>query len=332
MNKDIRWGIISAGVIAHKFAANLQKLKDARVAAVAASSLERAESFAGRHGIPKAYGSYREMCQDPDIDAVYISTIHTLHRENALLCLEHGKPVLCEKPFALNAAQAREMVQKAREKKLFLMEAMWTRFMPAFQKAMGWIRSGRIGEVRMLKADFGFRAAWKPELRLLNPEQAGGALLDVGVYPVSLASHIFGSQPSDISAQAHIGSTHVDEQTAMVFKYPDGRLALLSGAIRTRTPQQAFIMGTEGMIWMPGFWRGRLAVMFRGRRKLPAIALGPSGFQYEAAEAGKCISQGLTESPLMPLDETIAIMETMDRVREEIGLRYPGEGDSPPIS
>ncbi len=324
MTAYVRWGILSAGRIADRFAGDLKKTPGAKVVAVAARSTQRAAAFAAKHSIPRAYGSYEELAKDPDVDVIYVGTTHNFHIEHTLLCLENGKHVLCEKPFAINAAEARQMIACAREKKLFLMEAMWSRFNPVYMRAMRWINDGLIGEVRMLKADFGFRAPWEPERRLLNPALGGGSILDVGIYPIALASHLFGMQPSHIQALAFLGTTGVDEQAGMILKYANGQLAVLSSAVRTQIPNNALIIGTEGMVWMPVFWRARLALLWRPR-KLPQITWGTAGYQFEAIEVGQCIREKKIESTAIPLAESLALMETMDQIREKIDLKYPGE-------
>jgi predicted dehydrogenase len=324
MVASVRWGILSAGRMADRFAADLKKAAGTEIVSVAARSIQQAKAFAAKHHIPRAYDSYEALAKDPGIDVIYVGTTHNFHKAHTLLCLENGKHVLCEKPLAVNAAEARQMIDCARAKRLFLMEAMWSRFNPAYGHAMQWVHDGLIGEVRMLKADFGFRGPWEPERRLLNPELAGGSLLDVGIYPIALASHLFGSQPSEIQALAHLGATGVDEQAGIILKYSQGRLALLSSAIQTRTPQNAFIMGTDGMIWIPMFWRARLAVLWRPR-KLPRITWGAAGYQYEATEVNQCVREGKTESTTVTLAESLAVMETMDHIRQKIGLKYPRE-------
>ena len=320
----VRWGILSAGRMADRFAVDLRKTPGTEIVAVAARSTQRAEAFALKHRIPRAYGAYEALATDPGIDVIYVATTHNFHKSHTLLCLENGKHVLCEKPFALNAPEARQMIARAGEKRLFLMEAMWSRFNPVYRRAMRWIKEGLIGEVRMLNADLGFRAAGQSESRLFNPALAGGSILDVGVYPIALASHLFGSRPSEIRALASLGATGVDEQAGIMLQYPQGQLALLSSAIQTRTPHNAFIMGTRGMIWIPMFWRARLAVLWRSR-KLPRVTWGRAGYRYEAAEVSQCIREGKVESPTVTLAESLALMETMDQIREKIGLRYPGE-------
>lgn len=324
MKAEFGWGILGAGSIAAKFVADLKKLSDARLLGVGSRSMAKAVGFAGTHGVERAYGSYLELVNDPDVDVVYVATPHPFHKEHTTLCLRHGKAVLCEKPMAVNATEVREMVDCAREEGVFLMEAMWTRFLPAIRKVKGWIGEGRIGRVRMLSADFGFRIGWNPDGRLLNPYLAGGALLDVGVYPISLASMVFGGPPSEIQAAAHIGETGVDEQSAMLFRYEDGALALLSCAVRTNTPQEAHIRGTDGSIHIPNFWQASSAALNDSEQE-PLSVSHPAGYQYEAAEVMACLRGGRRESALMPLDESASIARTMDQVRAIIGLIYPME-------
>jgi predicted dehydrogenase len=324
MSKVIGWGILGAGSIAAKFATDLNKLEDARLVAVGSRSREKAAAFAEQWGVERGYGSYAEMLADPEVDAVYVATPHPFHRPHTLLCLEAGKAVLCEKPMAVNAGEVRAMVEAARASGLFLMEAMWSRFNPVMVQAKQWLDEGLIGEPRMLTADFGFSARFDPQARLFNPELAGGALLDVGVYVVSLASWVFGGAPEEVHAAAEIGSTGVDEQTGMVLRYAGGRLALLSCAIRTRTPHSARIDGTDGAIEVPAFWHPTTARLIRPGAE-PLEARGSFGYQHEAAEVMACLRAGQTESATMPLDESIGIAETLDRVRATIGVQYPME-------
>lgn len=326
MTKHIRWGVLGTGNIARQFARGLQNLPDAELAAVGSRRFETAQTFAETFG-GRAYGSYEALAADPEVDAVYISTPHTLHAENSLLCLERGKAVLCEKPFALNAGEARRVIGAARAKKLFLMEAMWTRFFPLMTTLRELIGAGRIGEVRLLQADFGFRSVVDPAHRLYDPALGGGALLDVGVYPVSLASYVLGT-PTEVSSHAHLGETGVDEQAAIILKYDFGALALLSTAIRTATPQEALIMGTEGNIRLHTPWwqpQGLTITDANGDEETLSSPLPHNGYAYEAAEVGHCLREGVLESPVMPLDETLAIMSTLDACRAQWGLRYPSE-------
>jgi dihydrodiol dehydrogenase / D-xylose 1-dehydrogenase (NADP) len=328
MNDTIRWGIMGTGVIARKFADGLAVLPDATLVSVGSRSRESADAFGALYGVERRHDSYEGLAHDPGVDVIYIATPHTLHRENAILCLEAGKAVLCEKPFTINAAEAREVVALARTRGLFLMEAMWTRFIPVFAHIRALLSEGALGEVRMLTADFGFRAPFDAEQRLFNPALGGGALLDVGVYPVSLASLVFGGPPARIMSQAHLGETGVDEESAMLFGYDRGQMALLSCAVRTETPQTAVIAGTEGLIRIPPrWWCARTFTLEIPGAPEQTFAPTAEGnlYNYEAAEVMRCLREGLTESAIMPLDETIAIMETLDAVRAPWGLVYPSE-------
>mgnify|MGYP001231077353 CR=1 FL=1 len=322
-----RWGILGTGNIAGQFARGLAHAPDAQLIAVGSRSQASADRFGDEFNIRARYASYEGVAADPAVEAVYIATPHPLHYENTLMCLNAGKAVLCEKPFAMNAGQAKDMIRVARQKKLFLMEAMWTRFIPAMVKVKELIAAGEIGEVRMLTADFGFRADFDPAHRLFDPALGGGALLDVGIYPVSLASMLWGT-PTSITAQAHLGETGVDEQIALIFQYADGQLAQLSAATRTDTPQEAWIMGTEGAIHMTPQWWHPVGFTLTKRGQPPErfeIPYPGNGYQYEAIEVGWALRAGELESPVMPLDESLELMRIMDTVRAQIGLVYPGE-------
>ena len=325
MNSPIRWGILGTGSIAGKFAQGLAALPDARLVAVGSRAAATAEAFGAQYNIPRRHASYEALARDPEVEAIYVSTPHSLHCENTVLCLGQGKAVLCEKPFAINAAQARQMIGAARAGKVFLMEAMWTRFLPL----MGWVRQHlpEIGQVRLVSADFGFRAGLNPQSRLFAPSLGGGALLDVGVYVLSFASMILGPRPAQLASAACLGETGVDEQTSLLLSYADGAQATLSCAVRTTTPQEARILGTEGMILIESpFWKGTAATLRSGGGQVRAeFPLQGNGYHYEAAEVGRCLRAGKTESQLMPLDETLAIAELMDQARAQWGLRYPME-------
>ncbi|MFV9503970.1 MAG: Gfo/Idh/MocA family protein [Oscillochloridaceae bacterium umkhey_bin13] len=369
MSKPVRWGILGTGAIAHGFAQGLRVVPDARLAAVASRSAANARAFAQQYGNPRAHASYAELVRDPEVDIIYVATPHHRHAEDCLLVIEHGKAVLCEKPFAVNAQQTRMVIEAARRKQVFCMEAMWMRFIPAIRKAHALVSSGAIGEVRMLSADFGVNHQFNPQSRFFDPHLAGGALLDLGVYPIALASLILGD-PQQITTQAARGSTGVDDQSAVILSYPGGKLAVLSASLRTWSPQEAVIMGSKGRIHIqaPFYRPSRLTLirqaevpsstggqpssgrqlqarleripllgglvepakgvlkqaLGRGKRVLK-LPLTGNGYNYEASEAMRCLRAGLIESPLMPLDETLRIMETLDQVRASWGLRYPGE-------
>lgn len=327
MYEKIRWGIIGTGNIAKLFAHGLSALPDAELVAVGSRSQASADTFGDQFAIPRRHASYQALAEDPGVDAIYIATPHPLHRENTLQALRAGKAVLTEKPFTINAQEAREVIQFARQQRLFLMEAMWTRFIPAMVRVRELLAQGVIGEPHMLTADFGFRTGFNPEGRLFNPQLGGGALLDVGVYCVSLASMIFG-KPERITSMAHLGETRVDERAAMILGYSGGQLALLSTAIRTNTPMEAIISGSEGQIRIPPlFWKPtHISVTVHGKEQTEIdLPLVGNGYNYQAAEVARCLREGQTESPVMPLDETLSIVEMMDTIRSQWGLKYPME-------
>lgn len=327
MNK-IRWGIVGTGAIAHKFAQGLAVLDDAELVAVASRKQNTADAFADQFAIPRRHAGTACLANDSEVDIVYIATPHVAHVADTLACLDGDKAVLCEKPMGVNASEVRRMVESAREKKLFLMEAMWTLFFPAMEKVRELIAAGTIGEIRIVQSNFCFRAEWNPDGRLLNPALAGGGLLDVGVYNISLAQHLFGEVPAEISSQAHIGETGVDEQAAMVFRYNRGALAVLTSAVRTSTLHEATIYGTDGMIRLPhSFWQpDRIQVKAEnGDLENIEFTRQGNGYNYEAAACMACLRAGEQENTIVPLDASVAVAETMDRVRAQWGLTYPGE-------
>ena len=327
MGDTIRWGILGPGSIAKQFARGLAVLPDAELVAVGSRSAEHAAAFADEFDVPRRHASYAALVADPDVDAIYVATPHPFHKDHSLLCLRAGKAVLCEKPFTVNAADAQEVIDCARHEKRFLMEAMWTRFLPILGQVRQWLAEGAIGEVRALTADFGFRSGWNPQGRLLNPELAGGALLDVGVYTVALASMVFGGEPVDIASLTHVGDTGVDEQSAMIFRYAAGQLAMLACAVRTGMPLEARLMGTDGSIHLHSpWWRGTTATLTRGQESEQVERpFEGTGYNCEAAEVMRCLREGKLESDIMPLDETLGIARTLDRVRAQWGLKYPME-------
>lgn len=328
MKATIKWGILGAGNIANSFVKGLKSLPDAAVVAVAARSKDKAEAFAMAYEIPRFYGSYIELANDPDIDIIYVSTLHPFHRDCTLLCLKAGKAVICEKPFTINAIEAQELISYAREQKLFLTDAMWTRYLPANIKVMQLLSDKVIGDVKMVKADFGFRCGWNPQSRLLNPELGGGALLDVGVYTIAYASMAFNAaKPLKIVSMPRIGETGIDEEFSAIIGYEGGGLAMLTGAVRTKTPQEAWILGTKGRIHIPSFWHAQSATLYLDGEKEQAFELPyeSTGYNYEAAYAMQCLREKRLESDIMPLDESLQIMKTMDEIRAQWGLKYPFE-------
>jgi dihydrodiol dehydrogenase / D-xylose 1-dehydrogenase (NADP) len=324
----MNWGILGTGKIAHKFAGDMQFAAGNRIVAVGSRSTGNAANFAKHFSVPRMHGSYEELVNDADVQIVYVATPHPFHRSNMLLCLEAGKHVLCEKPFTINAGEAEEVIGYARRKGLFLMEAMWTRFIPVYSHIRNWLREGRIGEPRMVTADFGYRVDVDPTSRVFDPALGGGALLDVGVYTVALSSFVFGREPARVSGLASIGTTGVDEQNSVVLGYERGELAILISAVRTDTPKEARIVGTEGTIHIAApFWKSKFATLTLSDTSVTAEApYRGTGMQFEIDEASDCIRAGKPESDRMPLDETLGIMRTMDAIRKQWGLKYPGEG------
>ena len=328
MSDVIRWGILGAGNIAGRFAPDLRLLKDAELVAVACRSEDKARGFASRFGARRSYGSYDQLAQDPEIDVVYVATPHSLHYDNTIACINAGKAVLCEKPLAVNAEQAGRMIEAAQKAGVFLMEGMWVRFFPMMAQLRQWLSNGAIGKVQMLQSDFGFSMQFDPQHRAFNPDLAGGALLDVGVYPVSLASMVFGAQPERISSMAHLGQTGVDERSAMIFGYEDGQLATLSCAVSAKTFCEINISGEKGHIRIHSHcWRPEAATIAIDGVEPRTVKLPfeDNGFVYEAAEVTRCIQRGEKQSRIMPLAESLRIMETMDTIRSQWSMKYPME-------
>ena len=322
MADKIRWGILGPGAIARSFATGLKSVADAELAAVGSRSKDRADAFGNEFQVPHRHASYEDLAADRSVDVIYVATPHPYHLPCATLCLEAGKPVLCEKPLTVNAGGARQLAAAARDKKLFLMEGMWTRFYPAMYKLRELLASQAIGEVRMLHVDLGFRAGFNPTSRLFDPALAGGSLLDVGVYCTAFCSMIMG-EPKELTGLADIGATGVDEQAAWVFKYDGGRLALCSSAVRTNTLHEAAVFGTDGVIRLPKLWWQPHKLIVKDQEV--GCSFEGNAFQFEARAVGDCLRAGKLESEVMPLDESVAIARTMDRLRELWGVRYPME-------
>lgn len=325
MADKTRWGILGTGNIASKFATALNSMEDADLCAVGSRTQATADAFGDRFAIAKRYGSYEDFVTDPDIDLIYVSSPHNCHKDNTILCLEAGKGVICEKPFTINSEEARAVIAVAEKQGCFLMEAMWTRYIPAVQQAMDWIREGAIGDVRMVQASFGFRDGGE---RLFDPAMGGGSLLDVGIYPITLAHLAFGGAPETIKSIPFLGRNGVDEQAAILFGYEDGGLALLGSAVSTETPLDGTIMGTDGMITLHDtFWNASKVSLTKseGETTTVSLPLDCNGYEYEAREAQRCFHAGLKESPLMTHAMTLEVMSILDSIRKDWGLKYPME-------
>lgn len=322
-----RWGIIGTGGIASAFTEDLKLASDHVVVAVGSRSQSTAQQFASKHGIARSYGTYQELVSDPEIDAVYIATPHPWHMESALLALEASKPVLCEKPFAMSASQTKLMMSKASKNKLMLMEAMWMRFLPHMSQIRAILAAGTIGEITTVQADHGQWFKEDPNFRLFAPELGGGALLDLGIYPVSFAHMVLGT-PDTITAKSESALTGVDAQTSMIFQYQTGAQAILTTTLRAATPCRAVITGTLGWIEIDRTFYApttyRVSLREGGTIEHPNNYVG-HGLREEAIEFARCVRAGLSESPVLPMHESLAIMESMDEIRKQINLVYPGE-------
>lgn len=321
----MNWGIIGMGRIARKFANDLKLVPNAKLHAVASQSLERAQAFAKEFGAPHAFGTYDEIVTCPDLDVVYIATPHVQHCENTLLCLRHNIPVLCEKPFAMNLEETQKMVMTARENQTFLMEAIWTRFIPTIVKTLELIDSGAIGEVISVKADFGFKAPFDPDGRLFNRNLGGGSLLDIGIYPAFLALLVLG-KPNKIKAFASIGPTGIDEEMGAILQYNNGQMAHLHSTIRATTKTEAFIYGDQGTIHLHTRWHEPtgMTLLLQDERPQPFYFDSKGkGYHYEAEHVMQCLQAGKTESALLSLDFSLNLMELLDHIRKEAGIFYP---------
>jgi predicted dehydrogenase len=320
----IRWGILATGWIATSFTEDLKLLPGAIVAAVGSRTQEAAERFAATHAIPRAHGSWQALAEDPDIDVVYVATPHPAHYAATKLCLDAGKAVLCEKPFTLDRPSAAALVDLARSRDLFLMEAMWTRANPAIRRVAELVADGAIGEVTSVYADFGLQGPFEPTHRLRALELGGGALLDLGVYPITLA-HLLLGVPDEIRAWAKLNPEGSDARTGVLFGYASGALALLQCGIMGETSQRASIIGTAGRIEIPRlFFRPDRFTLYRGgeAEEFEVPYLG-NGMNHEAAEVMRCLRAGEKESPLVPHRTSLEIMAILDDIRAQIGVVYP---------
>ena len=327
MSRPFHWGIIGTGGIARAFALDLQRLPDHKVAAVGSRSAEKGHAFAAQFKDCIAYGSYKELVGDPDIDGIYVATPHPSHVSSTLLALQAGKPVLCEKPFAVNASEAKLMIDAARKMNMTLMEAMWMRFLPHIKKIRKILNEGVIGEVISVEADHGQRLAPLQIPRLMLPEFAGGALLDLGIYPVSFAHMVLGA-PSKISASAAFTPEGVDSQTSVIFDYPSGAQAILTANMITSTPCRAVISGTLGRIEIDRTFYNPTSVRVISNDE--SVTEYPNdyeghGLREQAIEFADLVRGGLTESSILSLEETYQVMQSMDEIRRLIKLKFPIE-------
>ena len=328
----IRWGILGCGRIARKFAADLAYVKGATLHAVGARQLSNAQAFAREFPAAHVHGSYEELAADPEVDVIYIASPHSHHYEHTLLCLQHRKAVLCEKAFAINLRQASEMVSMAKKNGVFLMEAVWTKFLPHFQKVQEMVAKGDIGEIRNVLVNFGFIPLPPVPPRVYDPALGGGTLLDIGIYNVFMALSFLG-RPDIIEASMDPAPTGIDEQCAILFKYKNGVMAQLFSSFSTNLATEADISGTKGRIRLTNrfYAPGTIIEFFPGKedskQMIPYLKEAGSGYQFEARHVGECLQRGLLESPIMTHADTLMLMETLDRVRLAAGIKYAVDGN-----
>lgn len=320
-----RWAIIGPGKIAHKFATGLKVVPRAQLVAAASRNLEKAQSFCHQFG-GMAFGNYEAMLDEVRPDAVYVATTHNFHHEHSLLALNRGIPVLCEKPMAVNAAQVQAMVEAARANSTFLMEGMWTRFLPHIRQIEQIRDSGKLGRIRFIQADFGYKSVFDPNSRLYNPALAGGALLDIGIYPLFLATFLLG-KPEAFHLEADIAETGVDKAVYIQLKFKDDVKGQLVASISFQTKTTARIMFDEGEIEIAEQWLRPANLLLHAAgatEKMPFPPLA-NGFEYEAMEVQSCVRAGLVESPLFTHQFSLQLMQLMDSMRAVLGIRYPFE-------
>ncbi len=322
---DVRWGIVATGGIARAFAGDLTLVPGASIAAVGSRTRDSAEAFGAEFDIPHRHGSYADVYTDPSVDAVYVATPHPGHHEAALAALAGDKAVLVEKPFAMDHAEAAEMVATARASGTFLMEAMWSRFMPHMARVRDILAAGTLGEISYLTAEHGQWFPEDPAHRLFAPSLGGGALLDLGIYPLSFASMVLGT-PTRVTARGRRAFTGVDATTSMILEYGAGAHAVLTTSLAAISNNPAAVYGSDARLEIDGWFYtpNGLTVTSRDGTVLERFETPREGrgMQYEAIEVARCLAAGLGESPLLPLDETLAIMATMDEIRDQIGLDY----------
>jgi len=325
-DRPVGWGILATGKIARAFAQNLTLLPDARIAAVGARRLESAQAFAKEYGAAAAHGSYRQLVEDPEVDVVYVASPHALHHGHVMLAFEAGKPVLCEKALTLNAVQAEHLVAEARQRRLFFMEAMWMRCNPMVRRLQQLLATGELGTVQQVRADLGFVVDKPVTDRLLAPELGGGALLDVGIYPLTFA-HLFLGEPDSVAAAAALSDLGVDLNIALSLAYRTGAVASLSASLTAWSPRTASIATEVGRFDLPAAFHQPTTATWTsdGRSQTLTEEVLGTGLANEALEVMRCLRAGEIESPLVPHEDSLALMRLMDRIRADVGVRYPGE-------
>ncbi|WP_378174605.1 Gfo/Idh/MocA family protein [Aquimarina sp. SS2-1] len=317
------WGIIGCGKIAHKFAEDITVIPNARLSAVASRDLEKAKKFAHIYNAHSYYGSYQELAEDPQIDIVYIATPHVFHYENTIMCLRLKKAVLCEKPFAMNKNQVQKMIKVAKDNSIFLMEALWTYFLPHYQFVLKMIQTNELGDVKKMKADFGFASTYDPENRVFNKRLGGGSLLDVGIYPLFTTLTLLG-YPNKIEANANFNENGIDENCTMLLTYKNNIQASLYSSITKKTDTEAFIELEKGTITIHSRFHEPSSVSIRkdGVSELYEFPVMTNGYSFEAIHVQEMLALGNTESTIMTFDKSLKLIQLLDTIRDKINLQY----------
>lgn len=323
MTKKIKWGIIGLGKIANKFAEDLMLSSNAILYGVASRDINKAKDFATTFNAIKYYGSYQELANDSEIDIIYIATPHVYHFENTMMCLRNNKAVLCEKPMGMNASEVECMIAETKARNLFLMEGLWTRFIPATERLIKLLEKKTIGEIQSVRADFGFKGDLNYKSRVYDKKLGGGSLLDVGIYPIYLSLLVLG-KPAVIEAEASFMKTKVDGSCAMVFKYEKGTKASLASSIENDTPTEAYILGTKGVLKLHKRFHHseKITITQNGETEIIEMKYLGNGYLHEIEEVNNCLSKNQTESSKLPLATSLALISVIDRVRTKIGLVY----------
>lgn len=319
--KSIKWGIIGLGNIANKFAQAVVKMENTELLAVASRTKEKSETFGSNYGVSpeKCYGSYEELAKDNEIDAIYIALPNSLHKELSILCLNNKKAVLCEKPVTMNEQELIEVITCAKKNNVFFMEAMKTRFLPVHKEVKRIIDNGELGEIRLIQADFGFFSKFNEENRLFHKDLGGGALLDVGVYPISYGMWILGNYPKKVLSSCNIGITGVDENVSAIISYDKGKELHIYGAINLNTGREATIIGTKGILKIPRFSSGeKLRVTIDNKETLFDFPFDINGFEYQIEEVNSSLRQGKIESKIMSFEDSKEVMKILDIIREQV--------------
>lgn len=322
--KNYNWAILGCGKIAGKFASDLKLLDNANLYAASSRSLERAKSFAEEFGFQRAYGSYEEMVSDPEVDVVYIATPHSHHKEHSVLCLDHKKAVLCEKAFAINAKEVEEMIACSKKNETFLMEAFWTIFQPKFKKVLELAADPELGQLKFVKSDFMFNPEVDPDKRLYNIELGAGSLLDIGIYPIFRSLILLG-KPKTITTKAQLLDSGVEESIFMLFGYENGSMASLTSSFAAFSKNETELCFEHGYIKFERDHDVPILMLKNGVEQSIKVDAGLGmGYELEAAHVMDCLDKQLIESPVLPLDFSLDLMRTMDAVRKEAGIVFPG--------